>query len=189
MAIDNYLNDITSQHRTKPKYIAWLSAPLTILDDNVTMTNGIPSAFDIDNAVGVQLDVLGQIVGRSRVLNFQPSSGASPTLNDDNYRIALKAKIAQNQWDGSIPGIYEIWDSLFTDISLNIVDNQNMTMSALVDGQVDDVISEMVAAGYIVPKPFGVSLTIIEVTNISGNDYVGALVSESDTITLSVAGP
>lgn len=185
--IQQYMDLITSQHNTKPRFTTWLASTLKIVADNISMTNSIPSNFDIDNAVGVQLDVLGQIIGRSRNLNFQPSDGSSPTLSDTNYQIALKAKIAQNQWDGTIPQIYNIWNSLFSDISLTVIDNQNMTMSALVDGQVETVITEMIAAGYIVPKPAGVHLTIIEVTNVSESQYVAATVSSIDSVTLTVA--
>jgi hypothetical protein len=185
MTIDTYTNLITSQHKTKPKFMAWLSATLQKADDTVEMTKGIPTAFDIDWAVGPQLDILGIILGRSRQLPFQPSSGSAPTLDDTNYQIALKAKIAQNQWDGTIPSIYKIWNSLFTDLTLNIVDNQNMTMSVLINGQISAVINEMIAAGYIVPKPAGVGLTIIEVTNLSENQYVSGMVTTNETITIS----
>lgn len=186
MAIDSYLEFITSQHKNKPKFIAWLSVPLTLIDEGMAAANSIASSFDIDNAVGAQLDVNGQIVGRSRSLNFQPAD-SSPSLDDTNYRIALKAKIAQNQWDGTIPQIYAIWNSLFPDISLNIVDNQNMTMSAYVDGQLEPVVTEMIAVGYIVPKPAGVKLEIIDVTNISSEVFIGAAVSEHDTISITIA--
>lgn len=162
----------------------WLASTVSIIDDAVLVSSEIPNAFDIDNAVGMQLDVLGEIVGRGRELAFQPSEG-EPVLDDTNYRIALKAKIAQNQWDGTIPAIYEIWGNLFPDIGLSVVDNQDMTMSALIDGQMDQVITEMVASGYIIPKPAGVRLTIIDVTEISGSSYVGMLVSGMDYITIS----
>lgn len=182
--IQPYLDLITSQHNTKPKFMTWLSSTLSIVNDNIGMTSTIPSTFDIDNAVGVQLDVLGQILGRTRNLSFQPSNGESPTLSDDNYRIALKAKILINQWDGTIPSIYNIWNSLFSDLTLNVIDNQDMTMSVVINGQIDPVINEMIAAGFIIPKPAGVSLTIIEPTNISENQYVGGLVTTNETITL-----
>lgn len=182
--VENYTNFVTSQHKTKPKFMTWLAASVSIIDDAVLACAEIPTAFDIDNSVGIQLDVLGEIVGRSRELDFQPSQG-EPVLDDTNYRIALKAKIAQNQWDGTIPAIYEIWANLFPDIRLSIVDNQDMTMSALIDGQMDSIVTEMVASGYIIPKPSGVKLTIIDVTSISGKEYVGMLVNGVDYITIS----
>lgn len=184
-----YLDLITSQHRTKPNFNAWLTSALTAVYDGLSGANSIVTAFDIDVAVGVQLDVIGLIVGRSRVLPFQPNNGEAPTLDDSNYRIALKAKIAQNQWDGTIPSIYKIWDSLFTDdLILNIVDNQNMSMSVLIESQADHpIIMEMVAAGYIVPKPAGVGLTIIEVTSVPETQYISGWVTTNEVITLDIS--
>jgi hypothetical protein len=185
--IQSYLNLITSQHRTKPKFNDWLTSTLTTVYDGLSAANSINAAFDIDNAVGSQLDVIGQIVGRSRSLPFQPKDGSTPTLNDKNYRIALKAKIAQNQWDGTIPSIYSIWYTLFSDLTMSIVDNQNMTMSVMIDSndQMDTVITEMIAAGYIVPKPAGVGLKIIEVTKVYENQYIAGWVTTNETMTLS----
>ncbi|WP_163855835.1 DUF2612 domain-containing protein [Paenibacillus elgii] len=188
MSIVKYIDLITSQHKTQPKYIAWLSSSLGIVDAGLELSKSLPGHFDIDKAKGIQLDLIGTIVGRSRVLNFQPTGGTSPVLDDENYRLALKAKIAQNQWDGTIPQIYEIWYSLF-DARLIIVDNQNMSMSALVEGQLDSIAIELVASGYIIPKPSGVNLTIIEVTNVSSPSYIGGLVTGMDFITVSTEIP
>jgi hypothetical protein len=186
-AIQSYLDLITSQHKTKPNFNSWLASTLGAVYDGISATESINTAFDIDNAVGSQLDVIGDILGRSRHLPFQPSNGSSPTLSDDNYRIALKAKVVQNGWDGTITSIYSIWYSLFSDITMNIVDNQNMTMSVLIDSdkQMDPVITEMIAAGYIVPKPAGVGLIIIEVTKVFENQYIAGWVTTNETMTLS----
>lgn len=185
--IQSYLDLITSQHKTKPNFNAWLSSALSTVYDGLSVSNSINGTFDIDNAVGSQLDVIGEILGRSRYLPFQPGNGSSPTLSDDNYRIALKAKIIQNGWDGTIPPIYNIWYSLFSDLTMSIVDNQNMTMSVLIDSneQMDPVITEMIAAGYIVPKPAGVGLIIIEVTKVFENQYSAGWVTTNETMTLS----
>ncbi|NOU95580.1 DUF2612 domain-containing protein [Paenibacillus sp. LMG 31456] len=189
MSIDDYLGLITSQHKVQPKFKAWLSSALSIVNDNFAMTVGIPSSFDIDTAVGNQLDVLGIIVGRNRTLNFQPAGGSSPVLDDENYRLALKAKIAQNQWDGTIPQVYEIWNSLFPDVNLIVIDNQDMTMSALVDGQLDPIATELVAARYIIPKPAGVEVTIIDVSNVFSTPYLGMVVSGIEFITVTTIVP
>lgn len=189
MSITPYTDLIVSQHRTQPKYMAWLSAALEKVDSAITVSNSIPSYFDIDTAEGNQLDTLGEIIGRSRVLNFHPAAGLSPVLDDANYRIALKAKIAQNQWDGTIPQIYDIWYGLFTDLGLVVVDNQDMTMSVMVNGQIDPITTELIASGYIIPKPAGVALTIIGVQNVSSPQYVGLTVSTAKTTHVSTNQP
>lgn len=186
-SIDNYLDLITSQHKTQPKFKAWLTSPLSIVDDGIWITDKIPSIHDIDVAVGVQLDTLGQIVGRSRTLNFQPGDGSSPVLNDDYYRKVLKAKIAFNQWDGTIPGIYDIWNIIFPDISMQLVDNQDMTMTVLISGTLGVLDTELINNGYIVPKPTGVGLKIMGLSITVETPFVGILVSEVDTVTVTVS--
>jgi len=56
--ITRYLNLVTSQHQNKPKFMAWLSNPLRILDDTAILANSFYSYFDIDRAIGAQLDIL-----------------------------------------------------------------------------------------------------------------------------------
>lgn len=155
--INNYLNLITSQHRNQTKYITWLSKFLQIVDDVNTLANEMNSLFDPDNAEGIQLDIIGECVGRKRLLDFQPVNG-DPVLDDDTYRLVLKAKIAQNQWDGTIQGINNIWNSIFPNIKLILTDNQNMTVGVAIIGLASDFHKELIQHGYIAPKPQGVSI-------------------------------
>lgn len=170
--IQKYLNLVTSQHQGKPKFMAWLSNPLCILDDAVTLVNSFYSYFDIDLAIGVQLDVLGEILGVSRTVTFQPagyyslgvigvpySTHPSPVLADDTYRLVLRAKILQNQWDGTISQIYSLWNTIFPGSLLVIQDNQDMTLNALVIGLSTQLQKDLITNGYIVPRPEGVLMT------------------------------
>lgn len=147
-----YLKLVTSQHYDKPKFIAWLTANLDVLDDADALIKSLDSAFDIDAAVGNQLDVLGQILGVNRLLTFQPSVD-SPTLDDNTYRFVLKAKIAQNQWDGTIPGLTDLWNSVFPLAPINIVDNQDMTCDiTFISQNFTTLQRELISNGYIMPK-------------------------------------
>jgi len=189
MAIDKYLDNITSQHRDKPKFINWLSSNLTITDHMYLLLKAMDSNFDLDNAIGVQLDTLGTIVGRKRSLTFQPLNGFSPIMNDETYRLALKAKTAMNNWDGTIPQMYEIWDDIFgndSDLTLQIQDNQDMSFSAYITGYVDQIQQDLIQHGYIVPKPQGVKVNYIGKSEISFGTYIGMVVSvrKSETINM-----
>lgn len=157
MTIDvetDYLNKVTSEHRQKPKYIAMLTAVLQPLCEVQDFENDLSMQYDLDVAVGKQLDVVGQWIGLSRdvtslipdvYFSFDtPGLGfdqgvwfgpGSPTtgliqLPDDSYRLLLKARAVNNAWNGSIPQAYEIWDQLFdgTGISVFIIDNGDLTM-------------------------------------------------------------
>lgn len=172
MDIQRYLNLITSEHQNKPKFTAWLTAALTPLDDAVTLLNNFNSDFDLDLAIGAQLDILGDIVGVKRTVNFQPTSyyslstlgvsylvKPSPVLTDETYRLVIRAKILQNQWDGTIPSLYEMWSILFSDTYLIIKDNQNMTMNAFIIGLSTQLQKDLATNGYLIPKPQGVRTT------------------------------
>ena len=177
MAINNYLNNITSQHRDKPKFISWLSKNLTIIDHAYMSIKSIDINFDIDNAIGKQLDTLGTVIGRKRVLTFQPLNGHNPTMDDETYRLVLKAKVAMNIWDGTIPQIYEIWSNIFKDIGLQIQDNQDMSFNAYITGYVNQIRTDLIQHGYIVPKPEGVRVNYIGKSIIDFTPYSGMLVA------------
>lgn len=159
----DYTSLVTSQHINQPKFMAWLTANLNIVDSIYLVTKDMDNKFDLDLAVGNQLDILGQIIGRTRKLTFQPLDGSSPTLNDSDYRFLLKAKIAQNTWKGTIPELYTIWNNTFADLSIHIQDNQDMSFTI----EFQDVITtastsvELVLNGYIVPKPQGVHIYFV----------------------------
>lgn len=179
MAIDNYLDNITSQHRDKPKFISWLSKNLTIIDHTYLLLKAMDLNFDLDNAIGKQLDTLGTIIGRKRTLTFQPLNGHNPVLDDETYRLVLKAKVAMNSWNGTIPQMYEIWENIFKDIGLQLQDNQDMSFNAYITGYVNQIRQDLIQHGYIVPKAEGVRVNYIGKSLIDFKPYVGMLVSTS----------
>jgi hypothetical protein len=188
MAIDSYLNNITSQHRDKPNFIAWLTSNLNIVDDIYNVLKGMDEAFDIDNAIGKQLDTLGVIIGRERALTFQPLNGFDPVLTDNYYRLVLKAKIAFNMWDGTIPSMYEIWSNIFgddPDLSLQIKDNQDMSFNAYITGYADQIQQDLVQHGYIIPKPQGVKVNYIGRSKIPFHPYSAMKVTVSKVETVN----
>lgn len=182
MAIDKYLDRVTSEHRDKSKLISWLSATLNKTDDAYNCIKSIDSAFDLDNAVGKQQDVIGEMIGVKRVLNFQPTPDISPLLNDDTYRLIQKAKIGKNNWLGTIPEVQEIWKGMFTDLQLDLIDNEDMSMTAVIYGVLDELRELLIANGYIIPKPSGVRLNYIGKTPVEFPAYSSMIVCE-DTIT------
>lgn len=190
MAINKYLDNITSQHRDKPKFISWLSKNLTIIDNAYTVLKSMDDNFDLDNAIGSQLDTLGTIIGRERTLTFQPLNGFSPVMDDDVYRLALKAKTAMNNWNGTIPQMYQIWNDVFgsdTDLDLQIQDNQDMSFNAYITGYVDQLQQDLIQHGYVVPKPQGVKVNYIQKNPIAFGPYCGMIVSscKKETINMS----
>ena len=178
--ITTYLNRITSQHKTKPKYMALVEARLQPFIDLARCLESFDAAFDLETAVGTQLDIIGQFVGLNRLLTFQPEGGISPLLQDDMYRILLKAKISKNNWDGTATGMYKLWETLFPEYTVLIRDNQDMTMTVYTDMSTPFLLAQLIQHEYIIPKPMGVRFNYIflEKEVVEVNDYEGAALSE-----------
>ena len=63
-----YLKLITSEYSTKPLFNAYAAAFLNMLSPDVDMYNSFNGLFNIDAAVGDQLDKIGQLLNASRQL-------------------------------------------------------------------------------------------------------------------------
>uniref|UniRef100_A0A6M3MBM3 Tail protein n=1 Tax=viral metagenome TaxID=1070528 RepID=A0A6M3MBM3_9ZZZZ len=67
MAINReYLTFITSEYQNSEKFLLWINALISRMEEITGTSSLINGAFDIDNAVGPQLDTLGVIIGISR---------------------------------------------------------------------------------------------------------------------------
>jgi len=183
-SVASWLALVTSEHASKPNYMMMLSATFQPLADNIAVLESIPLAYDIDFAVGVQLDTVGEWVGISRNVttpltgiffswstaglgwdegNWVPSINETElvSLPDSQYRTLLYAKIAANHWDGSIPGAYKVFDTVFsgTGFGVLIQDLQHMHMAMALTGPIPDAVTQaLFTGGYFNLKPAGVRL-------------------------------
>lgn len=191
---DDYTHLITSQHQ-RSRFIALVAALIEPVTDVHNLLDDLGRAFDVDTAVGAQLDAVGEWVGRSRILAgpltgvyfewgkdgvgwgkgawkglYDPTTGLT-TLPDDIYRRLLKAKIAANAWDGTIPGAYAVWRAAFADSGSLIVlqDNQDMSMSVGIAGMPLDAVTKRILLDGAIPlKPEGVRIEWYAVTPSGG---------------------
>ncbi len=122
---NEYTKLIAGYHRRKPRFTEWvytLTEPLLRARERMAQMS---QDFDVDQAVGPQLDAVGVRVGIGRVLSekltdvyfalddvdgvgldrgvwrepYAPEDGLV-TLDDETYRSVIKAKILANAWDG-----------------------------------------------------------------------------------------
>ncbi len=182
---DYYVGLVTSEYQNSPNFLTWLRGHLAVLSDSATAANSITPNFDIDLAVGVQLDILGLIIGQSRTVGFQPTASPpgsiSPTLDDTTYRLLLRARILQNQWDGKIDSLQNAWQAMFPGGIIIIIDHQDMTATVTVSGLFSSIILDLINNGYIVPRPEGVLYTYVTVTlPIFGADLNNSYIAGSD---------
>lgn len=182
LGLGYYLALISSEYRNSPKFTQFLTALLKKLDDMANCYVQMEQTFDIDNAVGVQLDYLGAIVGAARTVGFQPAGGVSPILDDSTYRLYIKAKSAANAWDGTIDGLQMVWQTIFPGLRLIIQDNQDMTATIFVTGVFSSIVSDLITNGYIVPRPETVEYTyVLSDLPAFGFDRFDATISGWDT--------
>jgi hypothetical protein len=140
-SVQSYIDKITSWQAKpiKARFLATVSVNVSPYSDSQATVASFPQLFDIDDAVGDQLDKTGEWIGQSRGVPIklpnlyfsadiaglgadegyasQPfDSGYSTSyLPDPYYRKLLYAKILANNWDGTIPGLLSIMRTYFDD--------------------------------------------------------------------------
>lgn len=137
--LEQYKGLVPPPNNLAPKFMAWLEAASRVSTDTQAVLNAIIAEFNIDTAVGNQLDIIGELLNQPREVNFDPGGGASPILTDFIYRIVLKATILKNIWKGTKTEIYDFWEKFLPDYPVLITDNQNMTMTVTVVNVPDDL--------------------------------------------------
>lgn len=64
----DYTTLITSQHADKPKFAALVQVLTGAIDGIRASIQSLPQAFDLDTALGAQLDIVGQWIGQPRTV-------------------------------------------------------------------------------------------------------------------------
>jgi len=157
LGVGYYMRLLTWQYKTLPVFtVQWLQDVLTIINDVTDCLQSMDTVFDLDYAEGAQLDILGQIIGVSRTVTFQPTGSVSPILDDATYRILLRATLFNNLWDGTVGSLYPFWQTMFPGGRIAIDDHQNMSATILLGGSFSSILQDLITNGYIVPRPQGV---------------------------------
>jgi len=91
------LSRVIEQFEDKPNIVGTLDAFLQETQKVEDLAFEVNSAFDLDTAIGEQLDVIGRLIGETR-------QGKS----DELYRAAIRNRIVANSADGTIDNIISI---------------------------------------------------------------------------------
>lgn len=184
---NTYLQRVPSEHRDKPRFVETLRSLLGPVLELQALMERVPFDYDLDSAVGKQLDVVGEWVGRNRYVSipiegvffftfddtvitgydrgvwcgeYDATSGMTK-LDDDSYRFLLKLQILANIWDGTPEKFYSGIRALFTDLRVVIEDHQDMTISLGVVGKVLSSAQRALFLQQIAPfKPAGVRINV-----------------------------
>lgn len=166
--IDYYADLLIIQYLGKPRAYATIQAQAKpLIMDQLPLS--VQAAYDVEEAVGVQLDILGKYIGAVRTaLTFT----GPVELTDDEFRILLKMKIVQNNSGSSLYAIQSLIDRFFPG-AVQVFDYQNMRLSYLFASTFGTVtLAEAFVRQKLLPKPMGVQLASViytpTLTNIFG---------------------
>ncbi len=187
---NRYSTLIPSAQREAPKFLATVEALGLAFSTQQSRSAALVPVFDLDRAVGKQLDVLGLWIGQGRTIvapiddyfftfdneplgfdygywkNRYDADFGYVDLDDENYRMVLRAKVGANNWDGTMETLPAILQSIWPkgDIQISVRDNQDMTMMVSVHGKaISSMTKEIIRQGYLAIKPAGIGI-IYEIT-------------------------
>lgn len=205
MDSQEYIKRVPWQHRDRPKFQATLRTLLEPLARCGTLMEQTPEAYDLWQAVGHQLDVVGEWVGCSRYIDtplegvyftwngtvetgwgagqwkgrYDPSSGLV-ALDDDTYRTLIMLQIAANVWDGTTDKAYEAWGASFPDAGIVIEDHQDMTITIGIAGKMQGTAQRALFTQQISPfKPAGVRIDVYFITTVDAPLFAWGIESDS----------
>lgn len=197
--IAKYTDRITSEHNRQQDFMAVVEVLAKPMVELQNLLGSMPGKFDLDAAVDAQLDDVGMWVGISRNVPvplagvyfsfdidglgfdqgnwkgpFDPDTGLT-RLDDDTYRLVIRAKIGANHWDGTLGSSKSILDAIFGgDTFVFIQDNQDMSMTIGVAGNIPSAVFLALLANGIIPlKPEGVGVNFTIVTSVDGAPIFG----------------
>ncbi len=205
---DDYTSLVTSEHRDKQKFMQVVGLMAQTFADIQNTTLAIVQAYDLDQAVDDQLDTLGLWIGLSRYLETpitgvyfefnNPAlgwnqgiwrgpfdSGVGITrLDNDTYRLFLRAKIQANHWDGTIDGYNAAMDTIFagTGTNVTVIDNQDMSMDVVISGTAPTPLQlALISQGYLGLKPVTVRVNGYYMSSVSGTPVFAFNAPTGDT--------
>lgn len=118
-----YSNLLILQYHNKPKAKATIEAVVNLLPDELIQE--VIDGFDIETAVGKQLDILGEYIGVDR---YYLEDNEVKVLDDEDYRIILKLKAICNTSNLSHKSLDDsLYDFFSNAVRMDSVGNMEMT--------------------------------------------------------------
>lgn len=159
-----YVNLLIKQYHNKAKAketVKTLTKSECLSYNNVI--SKLNASFNIETATGEQLDILGQIIGRSRIFEGVEFQGTDTpnSLDDETYRTLLKMQIINNFITKSVSDITEATFELLGDRVI-FINNTNMTINYILISDYDDNLIKVVALDKtVLPAPAGVNINYV----------------------------
>jgi len=152
-----YADLLIMQYIGKAKAYATIKALVNpvVMDQIPTQ---VQDAFNLDDCVGDQLDIIGKYTGSNRSGN---GFTAPITLSDDDYRQFIRICIVSNHNESSLHAIQSLINGFFG-LNILVFDYQNMHMNYFINYSVgsQDLIQMFITERKL-PKPMGVRLAAV----------------------------
>lgn len=158
---------VTSEHNEKPNYMAMLGLVLGAFADTLAVVNSIPSYYDLDTAVGSQLDAIGLWVGQSRVIGTVLTLGFFG-FPDDPAALTM-GELHNSSFNAAYAGVfYEIGGTYETNTSvLGDTDYRTLLRLRVVRNQSNGLIGDIEEGlNYVFGAPCQVQDTGAKILNI-----------------------
>lgn len=165
--VEKSLSRIYMQYKNSPKLIQWIKTLPEISQISIEeQAEKIQSSIDIENSIGDQLDICGRIVGFKSRPSFSSSIDSKPSLvDDDTYRVLIKAKLFKNNSFSTLDEIKTAIDYILK-INSRVMDGQNMTLRVMwFEQSVSAVYLNALDEHDLLPRPQGVKLKKIQLTS------------------------
>ena len=95
--------------------------------------------------------------------------GEGNLLDDEVFRLMIKARIIQNTWKGTIGELYDLWDAFMgANKKLSIEDLQDMSYNIVLQGDYTQLEEELIIHAYVIPKPEGVRINVLTFVSTDG---------------------
>ena len=117
----DYMGLFSGAVRELPRFSALAQVILRQAEDLIALSPFLQSAFSVDTAVGVQLDLIGETMGVPR--------SAAADSSDETYRAYLKAKLILWRWDGTNESVSALLAEAFPGQGVTLKDNGDMTVT------------------------------------------------------------
>ena len=137
----DYITLFPSASRNMPRFSALAQAILSQVNDLQAVIALLPAAFSVSEAVGSQLDAIGESFAFTR-----PDG-----MTDADYRSCLRAKLLLYTWDGTNGTAQALMTRLFP--GSTVCDNCNGTVTV-------HPVSALQSDNYLYPIPAGVRAII-----------------------------
>lgn len=168
----DYTTLVTSEHNQQPNFMALVNALANTFGSIRDFADALPAQFDLDSAVGAQLNVVGAWVGQPRVVpnvitvgffGFQDTYGAA------GFGELTNTSVGGPFWDLGTPysGSVTLTDSQYRQIiRAKIASNQSQGTAATLVQTIEDV--------------FGATASIQDVGNLTINLTISTPMSPLD---------